>query len=85
MLRGVDKKQTEVLREKVGEAVERNGYSQREIAGILGVHYSSISRMMNFKKNQLQHLRPGPLPSDTITEIHCNERQEFFLSSSLLK
>jgi predicted XRE-type DNA-binding protein len=31
---------------RVREAVERYGYSQREVAEYLGVHYSSVSRML---------------------------------------
>lgn len=34
---------------KIREAVERHGYSQREIADHLGMHYSSISRLMRAK------------------------------------
>ncbi len=32
---------------KAKEAVERYGYSQREVADYLGIHYSTLSRMMN--------------------------------------
>ncbi len=35
--------------EKIGEAVERYGYSQREVADYLGMHFTSISRIMNEK------------------------------------
>ncbi len=31
---------------RVREVVERYGYSQREVAEYLGVHYSSVSRML---------------------------------------
>ena len=51
LLKGIDKKSKEALREKVREAVERYGYSQRETAAYLGVHYSAISRMMHRKKH----------------------------------
>lgn len=33
--------------EKIREAVERHGYSQMEVAGYLGMHYSTISRLIN--------------------------------------
>lgn len=32
---------------KIIEAVERYGYSQREIADFLGIHYTTVSRIMN--------------------------------------
>jgi REP element-mobilizing transposase RayT len=32
---------------KIVEAVERYGYSQKEVAGYLGMHYSTISRLVN--------------------------------------
>ncbi len=32
---------------KVVEAVERYGYSQKEVADYLGMHYSTISRLVN--------------------------------------
>ncbi len=34
---------------KIREAVERHGYSQKEIAGYLKMHYSTISRLVNQK------------------------------------
>jgi ribosome-binding protein aMBF1 (putative translation factor) len=34
---------------KIREALECDGYSQREIADHLGMHYSSISRLMRAK------------------------------------
>jgi len=33
--------------QKVEEAVERHGYSQREVADFLGLHFTSVSRIMN--------------------------------------
>jgi hypothetical protein len=37
----------EASRDKlIAEAIERHGYSQAEIAGFLGLHYSTISRLM---------------------------------------
>lgn len=35
--------------ETIKEAVERHGYSQMEVAGYLGMHYSTISRLINEK------------------------------------
>lgn len=32
---------------RIVEAVERHGYSQKEISGYLGLHYTSISRIVN--------------------------------------
>ncbi|MFA4920295.1 MAG: helix-turn-helix domain-containing protein [Thermodesulfovibrionales bacterium] len=32
---------------KAKEAIERYGYSQKEIADYLGIHYSTVSRMVN--------------------------------------
>ncbi len=32
---------------KAKEAVERYGYSQKEVADYLGIHYSTVSRMVN--------------------------------------
>jgi len=29
------------------EAVERYGYSQKEVADYMGIHYSTVSRMVN--------------------------------------
>ena len=37
--------------EKVEEAVERHGYTQRELADFLGLHFTSVSRMMNQRIN----------------------------------
>lgn len=34
---------------KIREAVERHGYSQKEIADYLKMHYSTISRLVNQK------------------------------------
>jgi len=33
--------------QKVEEAVERHGYTQREVADFLGLHFTSVSRIMN--------------------------------------
>jgi putative transposase len=33
--------------EKIREAAERHGYSQKEVADYLGLHYSTISRLVN--------------------------------------
>jgi transcriptional regulator with XRE-family HTH domain len=32
---------------KAKEAVERYGYTQKEVADYLGIHYSTVSRMAN--------------------------------------
>lgn len=37
------------LHRKIREAVERHGYSQKEIADYLKMHYSTISRLVNQK------------------------------------
>lgn len=36
--------------EKVAEAVERHGYTQREVADYLGLHFTSVSRIMNQRR-----------------------------------
>jgi hypothetical protein len=33
--------------QRVEEAVERHGYTQREVADFLGLHFTSVSRIMN--------------------------------------
>ena len=33
--------------EKIKEATEMHGYSQKEVADYLGLHYSTISRLVN--------------------------------------
>ena len=33
--------------QKVEEAVERHGYTQRELADFLGLHFTSVSRIIN--------------------------------------
>jgi len=40
------KRDREKRKEKVREAVERHGYSQKEVADYIGVHYSVISRLL---------------------------------------
>jgi putative transposase len=40
------KRRKEISR-KAKEAVERYGYSQKEVADYLGIHYSTVSRMVN--------------------------------------
>jgi len=39
--------------EKVEETVERYGYTQREVADFLGLHFTSVSRIMNQKSKML--------------------------------
>ena len=39
--------------EKMEEAVERYGYTQREVADYLGMHLSPLSRIMREKKGML--------------------------------
>ena len=46
LLGNSDKKATARDRERVRAAIERYGYSQREVATYLGVHYSTISRLL---------------------------------------
>jgi len=46
LLGNSDKKATARDRERVRAAIERYGYSQREVATYRGVHYSTISRML---------------------------------------
>lgn len=41
------KKNKKRLKKKSAEAVEKYGYSQKEIADYLGVHYSTVSRLIN--------------------------------------
>jgi len=38
---------------KVGQAVERYGYSQREVADHLGMHFTSISRIIRERNGML--------------------------------
>jgi len=40
------KRDREERKEKVREAVERHGYSQKEVADYIGVHYSVISKLL---------------------------------------
>ncbi|MEW6067363.1 MAG: helix-turn-helix domain-containing protein [Nitrospirota bacterium] len=35
------------MNRKAKEAVGRYGYSQKEVADYLGIHYSTVSRMVN--------------------------------------
>jgi len=35
------------ISKKAKETIERYGYSQKEIADYLGIHYSTVSRMVN--------------------------------------
>lgn len=46
LLKGMKGKAGENAAHKVRQAVEGYGYSQREVAGFLGVHYSTVSRML---------------------------------------
>jgi len=39
--------------EKVKEAVEGHGYTQREVADFLGLHFTSVSRIMSQKSRML--------------------------------
>lgn len=39
--------------QKVEEAVERHGYTQRQLADFLGLHFTSVSRIMN-QRNKMQ-------------------------------
>lgn len=41
------KKDKGVLKRKAVEAIEKHGYSQKEIADYLGIHYSTVSRLVN--------------------------------------
>jgi putative transposase len=41
------KKNKKRLKKKAAEAVEKYGYSQKEIADYFGVHYSTVSRLIN--------------------------------------
>jgi putative transposase len=45
LLKGT-KRRKEISR-KAKEAVERYGYSQKEVADYLGIHYSTVSRLVN--------------------------------------
>ena len=40
-------KRRKEISSKAKEAVERYGYSQKEVADYLGIHYSTVSRMVN--------------------------------------
>lgn len=40
-------KRRKEISKKTKEAVERYGYSQKEVADYLGIHYSTVSRMVN--------------------------------------
>jgi transposase len=39
-------KNTDIRNKKIAEAAERYGYSQKEIADYLKMHYSTISRLI---------------------------------------
>lgn len=45
LLKGTKRKKE--IRRKAKEAVERYGYNQKEIADYLGIHNSTVSRMIN--------------------------------------
>ncbi len=38
--------------DKIKEAVEKHGYSQKEVAGYLKMHYSTISRILKEKQQK---------------------------------
>jgi len=40
--------------ERIEQAVEKYGYTQREVADHLGMHFSSISRIMRERKRMLR-------------------------------
>ncbi|MBI4688831.1 MAG: transposase [Nitrospirae bacterium] len=46
---------------KTKEAVQRYGYSQREIADYIGIHYSTVSRLVNKGPDPLDPLALDPL------------------------
>lgn len=46
LLKGSEKKTGDYLVEKLREAVERYGYSQREVSEFIGLHYSTVSRLL---------------------------------------
>jgi len=49
LLRNTKLAEREKRNQGIREAVERHGYSQREVADHLGMHYSTISRLVNEK------------------------------------
>jgi REP element-mobilizing transposase RayT len=46
VLKGASMSDKRILARKVKEAVEGHGYSQREVAEHLGIHYSTVSRIL---------------------------------------
>lgn len=45
----IDKKHRE---QKIAEAVEKYGYSQKEVADFIGLHYSTVSRLLRFQEDK---------------------------------
>lgn len=45
----------------MAEAVEQHGYTQREIADHLGMHFSSISRVLRTKAKKAKKIDLPPL------------------------
>jgi DNA-binding transcriptional regulator LsrR (DeoR family) len=43
----------QVRNKKIGEAVENYGYTQREIADHLGLYFTSVSRIMRERADQM--------------------------------
>jgi len=50
LLRNTRLTEKERRNQGIRDAVERHGYSQREVADYLGMHYSTISRLVNEKR-----------------------------------
>jgi len=44
--------------EKVEEAVDRFGYTQREVADFRGLHFTSVSRIMNQRSKNAKKIDP---------------------------
>ncbi|MDP2754811.1 MAG: helix-turn-helix domain-containing protein [Nitrospirota bacterium] len=51
-------KNTDIRNKKIAEAAERYGYSQKEIADYLKMHYSTISRLV--KNEPISKNKPVP-------------------------
>ncbi len=45
-LKGMENKARDSIAQKVREAVEHYGYTQREVADFIGLHYSTVSRLL---------------------------------------
>jgi DNA invertase Pin-like site-specific DNA recombinase len=54
-------KQNKMVRDKiVVEAIEHHGYTKRAVADHLGIHYSTVNRILTKMSDKTQKYRPAP-------------------------